>query len=182
MISASLFMDTLESELLLAVVSLSAIRCRLVGWAFIDVVGPHLNSPILQDNVFVQMLCSIQYRVVRAHADDAFYELQNPREQIQAYVFDGEHKNWLLWSSCLLLLGWIHVLIHNVNSSPPPTKKEKREKRKEFVFLLLFSLDGTSSYYWLFPVCAERLWFVSCPCSCPKDELGWAVWTKRWGC
>jgi len=56
-------------------------------------VGPHLNSPILQDNVFVQMLCSIQYRVVRAHADDAFYELQNPREQIQAYVFDGEHKN-----------------------------------------------------------------------------------------
>jgi len=39
------------------------------------------------------MLCSIQYRVVRAHADDAFYELQNPREQIQAYVFDGEHQN-----------------------------------------------------------------------------------------
>ncbi|KAL9261738.1 Hypersensitive-induced response protein 4-like protein [Drosera capensis] len=41
-----------------------------------------------KDNVFVQLLCSIQYRVVRQNADDAFYELENPKEQIQAYVFD----------------------------------------------------------------------------------------------
>ncbi|OMO98052.1 Band 7 protein [Corchorus olitorius] len=41
-----------------------------------------------KDNVFVQLVCSIQYRVVKGHADDAFYELQNPKEQIQAYVFD----------------------------------------------------------------------------------------------
>ncbi|KAJ7525074.1 hypothetical protein O6H91_17G035200 [Diphasiastrum complanatum] len=41
-----------------------------------------------RDNVFVSLECSIQYRVVHLHADDAFYELQNPREQIQAYVFD----------------------------------------------------------------------------------------------
>lgn len=41
-----------------------------------------------KDNVFVQLLCSIQYRILRQSADDAFYELQNPREQIQAYVFD----------------------------------------------------------------------------------------------
>ncbi|XP_074291386.1 hypersensitive-induced response protein 4 [Silene latifolia] len=41
-----------------------------------------------KDNVFVQILCSIQYRVVKENADDAFYELQNPSEQIQAYVFD----------------------------------------------------------------------------------------------
>ncbi|KAJ9164084.1 hypothetical protein P3X46_023699 [Hevea brasiliensis] len=41
-----------------------------------------------KDNVFVQLLCSIQYRVVRENADDAFYELANPKEQIQAYVFD----------------------------------------------------------------------------------------------
>jgi len=34
------------------------------------------------------VVCSIQYRVVRQNADDAFYELQNPREQIQSYVFD----------------------------------------------------------------------------------------------
>ncbi|KAL1822816.1 hypothetical protein ACET3Z_009594 [Daucus carota] len=41
-----------------------------------------------KDNVFVQMICSIQYRVIKENADDAFYELQNPQEQIQAYVFD----------------------------------------------------------------------------------------------
>ncbi|CAA7391725.1 unnamed protein product [Spirodela intermedia] len=41
-----------------------------------------------KDDVFVQLLCSIQYRIVKENADDAFYELQNPKEQIQAYVFD----------------------------------------------------------------------------------------------
>ncbi|PKU78256.1 Hypersensitive-induced response protein 4 [Dendrobium catenatum] len=41
-----------------------------------------------KDNVFVQLLCSIQYRVIKENADDAFYELQNPQEQIRAYVFD----------------------------------------------------------------------------------------------
>lgn len=41
-----------------------------------------------KDNVFVQLICSIQYRIIRQNADDAFYELQNPQEQIQAYVFD----------------------------------------------------------------------------------------------
>lgn len=44
----------------------------------------------LQDNVFVQLICTIQYRVVKENADDAFYELQNPQQQIQAYVFDGK--------------------------------------------------------------------------------------------
>nr|GLL39344.1 protein PPLZ12 [Ipomoea trifida] len=43
---------------------------------------------LYKDNVFVQMHCSIQYRVIKENADDAFYELQNPREQITAYVFD----------------------------------------------------------------------------------------------
>lgn len=42
-----------------------------------------------QDNVFVQMHCVIQYRVIKENADDAFYELQSPEEQIQSYVFDG---------------------------------------------------------------------------------------------
>jgi hypothetical protein len=40
--------------------------------------------------VFVQLICAIQYRVVKEHADDAFYELQNPQQQIQAYAFDGK--------------------------------------------------------------------------------------------
>ncbi|GJN29731.1 hypothetical protein PR202_gb18049 [Eleusine coracana subsp. coracana] len=42
-----------------------------------------------KDNVFVQLICTIQYRVVKENADDAFYELQNPQQQIQAYVFDA---------------------------------------------------------------------------------------------
>ncbi|EFJ08723.1 hypothetical protein SELMODRAFT_269623 [Selaginella moellendorffii] len=41
-----------------------------------------------KDNVFVSLDCSIQYRVVRGNADDAFYELQNPEQQIRSYVFD----------------------------------------------------------------------------------------------
>ncbi|KAF2311750.1 hypothetical protein GH714_026499 [Hevea brasiliensis] len=49
--------------------------------------GLHFFNP-WPDNVFVQLLCSIQYRVVKENADDAFYELANPKEQIQAYVFD----------------------------------------------------------------------------------------------
>ncbi|KAK1325442.1 Hypersensitive-induced response protein 4 [Acorus calamus] len=36
-----------------------------------------------KDNVFVKLVCSIQYRVIRENADDAFYELENPSEQIQ---------------------------------------------------------------------------------------------------
>ena len=40
----------------------------------------------------MQMVCSIQYRVIKENADDAFYELQNPKEQIQAYVFDGKFR------------------------------------------------------------------------------------------
>ncbi|KAD2805399.1 hypothetical protein E3N88_38776 [Mikania micrantha] len=45
-------------------------------------------SCMIMDNVFVQIVSSIQYRVIKQSADDAFYELQNPIEQIQAYVFD----------------------------------------------------------------------------------------------
>lgn len=52
---------------------------------------------MVQDNVFVQLVCSIQYRVIKQNADDAFYELQNPREQIQSYVFDGKFHTFLLW-------------------------------------------------------------------------------------
>ncbi|KAK8965372.1 Hypersensitive-induced response protein 4 [Platanthera guangdongensis] len=41
-----------------------------------------------KDNVFVQLICTILYRVMKENADDAFYELQNPNSQIKAYVFD----------------------------------------------------------------------------------------------
>lgn len=47
---------------------------------------------VLQDNVFVNVVASIQYRALADKASDAFYKLSNTRTQIQAYVFDG--INW----------------------------------------------------------------------------------------
>ncbi|RHN63609.1 putative Band 7 domain-containing protein [Medicago truncatula] len=40
------------------------------------------------DNVFVNVVASIQYRALANKANDAFYKLSNTRGQIQAYVFD----------------------------------------------------------------------------------------------
>lgn len=41
-----------------------------------------------KDNVFVNVVASIQYRALAEKASDAFYKLSNTRTQIQAYVFD----------------------------------------------------------------------------------------------
>lgn len=49
---------------------------------------------MFQDNVFVNVVASIQYRALASKASDAFYKLSNTRTQIQAYVFDG--MNWKL--------------------------------------------------------------------------------------
>ncbi|KAJ1403751.1 protein PPLZ12 [Sesbania bispinosa] len=81
-----------------------------------------------KDNVFVQLLCSIQYRVVKENADDAFYELQNPQEQIQAYV--------LMLKGCYLL----------VNSKEKLTKVllvNKAEAEAESKYL--GGVEGTSA-------------------------------------
>ncbi|PON95889.1 Stomatin family [Trema orientale] len=40
------------------------------------------------DNVFVNVIASIQYRALQEKAADAFYKLTNANSQIQAYVFD----------------------------------------------------------------------------------------------
>ncbi|KAH7532606.1 hypersensitive-induced response protein 2 [Ziziphus jujuba] len=41
-----------------------------------------------KDNVFVNVVASIQYRALPEKAADAFYKLSNAKAQIQAYVFD----------------------------------------------------------------------------------------------
>lgn len=46
----------------------------------------------LQDNVFVNVVASVQYRALAKKASDAFYKLSNTRTQIQAYVFDGMRR------------------------------------------------------------------------------------------
>ncbi|KAI3930428.1 hypothetical protein MKW92_014136 [Papaver armeniacum] len=42
----------------------------------------------LKDNVFVNVVASIQYRALGEKETDAFYKLSNTRGQIQAYVLD----------------------------------------------------------------------------------------------
>jgi regulator of protease activity HflC (stomatin/prohibitin superfamily) len=41
-----------------------------------------------KDNVFVLVVVSVQYHVLPEKIIDAFYRLQNPQEQVTAYVFD----------------------------------------------------------------------------------------------
>lgn len=40
------------------------------------------------DDVFVKLKVSVQYRILRENIYDAFYKLQDPHDQITAYVFD----------------------------------------------------------------------------------------------
>lgn len=65
---------------------------------FIDSVAGRLNLKIQQldvlvetktrDDVFVKLKVSVQFRVPENAIYDAFYELENPYEQITSYVFD----------------------------------------------------------------------------------------------
>ena len=41
-----------------------------------------------KDDVFVQMKISVQFQILREKVYDAFYRLQNPHDQITAYIFD----------------------------------------------------------------------------------------------
>lgn len=41
-----------------------------------------------KDNVFVEVAVSVQYKVFENKIREAFYELSNPRQQIEAYVYD----------------------------------------------------------------------------------------------
>lgn len=65
---------------------------------FIDRIAGRVNMKIQQldvmvetktkDNVFVKMKVSVQFRILPEAIYDSFYKLQNPYEQITAYVFD----------------------------------------------------------------------------------------------
>ena len=41
-----------------------------------------------KDDVFVNMKISVQYQILREKVYNAFYKLQNPHEQLTAYIFD----------------------------------------------------------------------------------------------
>ncbi len=65
---------------------------------FIDRIAGRVSMKIQQldvlvetktkDDVFVKLKVSVQFRILRENIFDAFYKLQNPLEQITAYVFD----------------------------------------------------------------------------------------------
>ncbi len=65
---------------------------------FIDKIAGRVSMKIQQldvlvetktkDDVFVKLKVSVQFRILRENIFDAFYKLQNPLEQITAYVFD----------------------------------------------------------------------------------------------
>lgn len=65
---------------------------------FIDVIRGRLSLRVrqldvtvetkTQDNVFVKIVVSVQFRVLENKAADAFYKLDNPEQQITAFIFD----------------------------------------------------------------------------------------------
>nr|GEU69497.1 hypothetical protein [Tanacetum cinerariifolium] len=72
--------------------------CHCVRWIFGSQIAGKLTLRLQQldvkcetktkDNVFVNVVASVQYRALADKASDAFYKLSNTRAQIQAYVFD----------------------------------------------------------------------------------------------
>ncbi|WP_196885678.1 SPFH domain-containing protein [Aureivirga sp. CE67] len=65
---------------------------------FIDRIAGRVSLKIQQldvmvetktkDNVFVQLKISVQFKISQEKVYDAFYKLQNPHDQITAYIFD----------------------------------------------------------------------------------------------
>jgi len=65
---------------------------------FVDRVAARLSLRIQQldvvvetktkDDVFVHLKISVQYQILKDKVYDAFYRLQNPHEQLTAYIFD----------------------------------------------------------------------------------------------
>jgi len=65
---------------------------------FIDKISATMNLRIQQldvmvetktrDDVFVRIKVSVQFQVLKAKVYDAYYELENPHDQITSYIFD----------------------------------------------------------------------------------------------
>ncbi|KAJ8432698.1 hypothetical protein Cgig2_014433 [Carnegiea gigantea] len=72
--------------------------CHCVPWFIGEQISGKLTLRVQQldvrcetktkDNVFVNVVASIQFRALVEKASDAYYKLSNTRSQIQAYVFD----------------------------------------------------------------------------------------------
>ena len=60
----------------------------------------------VQENVFVTVVASAQYRCHAESAEDAVYKLSNPTEYIKAYVYDGKKNSlaMIMFCNCMLNL------------------------------------------------------------------------------
>jgi len=62
---------------------------RISGYLSIRVQEVIVNCETkTKDNVFVNISVAVQYEILRDRVYEAFYSLDNPRQQINAYVFD----------------------------------------------------------------------------------------------
>jgi len=59
----------------------------------------------------VTVVASVQYRAHVETAEDAFYKLTNPREQIKAYVFDGKEVSGVKGSVMVYGVSCIVVIV-----------------------------------------------------------------------
>jgi regulator of protease activity HflC (stomatin/prohibitin superfamily) len=72
--------------------------CHVVNWVFGSTIAGYVNLRVQQldvrcetktkDNVFVHVVCSVQYRAIEDSAYEAFYKLTDPVAQIKSYVYD----------------------------------------------------------------------------------------------
>ena len=86
---------------------------------FVDTVCSKLSLKIQQlnvlvetktkDNVFVNIVVAVQYRVLADKVYEACYTLQDPKEQIKAFVFDLVRAqvpllDWMMYSQRKMIL------------------------------------------------------------------------------
>jgi hypothetical protein len=68
-----------------------------------------------QDNVFVNIVASVQYRAVPENAKDAFYMLTDPKGQIQSYVYDGNRVFVVCHKFVVSSFAWMKILGCGIN-------------------------------------------------------------------
>lgn len=73
----------------------AGLHCKI---PFIEVIAGHVNLRLRQleipvetkthDNVFTKIMVCVQFRALEDRIYEAFYKLENPEQQIQAFIFD----------------------------------------------------------------------------------------------
>ena len=106
-----------------------------------------------QDNVFVEIEVSVQFKALEDSAYDAYYKLSNIREQIRSYVYDGLFPSSFSSPSLFFfflesfLIGSFLVIRSGV---PKVTLDVLFEQKDDLAQTVCESLDKTMVYFILF--------------------------------